>query len=1023
MGPDSDAMSRYVPLHIHSCFSPQWGVRSLAAICARAKTLGISRLALTDRNGLYGIPHFLETARSCGISPIIGAEAVNNGRRAVLLARDEAGYGNLCRLLSELHTQNDFELPERLAALRQGLTVLTDDPVVLQRLLPGAEQDLFVELSPGHGMHGALALSRQLQLPPVATTRAVLLEPADLELHRVIRAIALNTKLSRLKDDATAGANNLLAAPQDLMALFPHCPAAIDNTVRIAQSCKTDWDFSAIIFPAYRNLSADKAMVELESRARSGARRRYGGIDKQVRARLQKELAIIGEKGFAHYFLVVEEIAAQSPRTCGRGSAAASLVAYCLGITHVDPIRHNLFFERFLNPGRTDPPDIDIDFPWDERDAVLAFAFARYGTGRAAMVANQIGFKARSAVREVAKVYGMPAAQIKRVTARLSGYCESDQTAGAIAHHPLFRGEVLAAEWQNILRLAGRLQGQLRHLSLHCGGLVVVPDEIRRYVPVEMSAKGLPVIQWEKDQAEAAGLVKIDILGNRSLAVIRDALAAVSRNTGREIDYAAWQPLEDAATRALLHSGETMGCFYIESPATRQLLKRMWLGNPRADECDLFEHLVMASSIIRPAANAFIREFVHRMRGRSWTPLHPLLGEVLDETYGIAVYQEQITRLAMALAGFSAYEGDQLRKIISKKHKAGKLADYRQMFLHGGRQKGVADEVLQTIWEQILSFGGYSFCKPHSASYALVSCKAAWLKANYPAEFMAAVISNQGGFYAPFAYLSEARRMGLQVLPPDINASELHYAGAGATLRVGLMQLQGLNRQAITALLRQRRQGGPFLSFADFLDRVAIDPADGMLLVKAGCFDACEGQARRPALLWQLLARQKRCDQDGSGLLFEPDNTGLPEPCSYDEKTILNQELETVGMLLSRHPLALHRSEIDRLKPVRADRMAQWVGRYIVMIGWWVTGKTVQDKNGRPMEFVSFEDTTAIYDVTFFPRAYERFCRQLSRYRPYLLKGRVEEDFGVATLNVEWVGVLGANGRGGQGETSSSGSS
>ncbi|MEJ2471920.1 MAG: DNA polymerase III subunit alpha [Desulfuromonadales bacterium] len=1005
-------MKTYVPLHVHSAFSPQWGVRSLEEICTVAKKLGLKRLALTDRNGLYGLPHFLETAKAYDLAPIIGVEANREGQRAVLLARNEDGYSNLCRLLSDMHAHSNFRLNESLIIHRQGLTILSDDPEVLKPLLHQSRQHLFVELSPGHQMHRALALSRQLKLPAAASTRAVLIDSDDLELHRIIRAIALNTKLSRLRSEDTACEYDCLCSAQWLSEKFPHCPEAIENTLRIADACKTDWDFSATIFPAYRGLTAREADEELEHRTREGAMRRYGRIDERAEMRLRKELEMIRSKGFAHYFLVVEELARQSPRTCGRGSAAASLVAYCLGITHVDPIRHNLFFERFLNPGRVDPPDIDIDFPWDERDAVLDFAFARYGARRAAMVANQVGFKGRAAVREVAKVFGLPEAQIKTLTSRISGYWKADQTAGAIAHHPLFQGEKMSADWQEILRLAGRLRGQMRNLSLHCGGLVVVPDEIRRYVPVEISAKGLPVIQWEKDQAEAAGLVKIDILGNRSLAVIRDALAAIKRNTGREIDYATWQPLEDEKTRNLLHAGKTMGCFYIESPATRQLLKRMWISNPRTGECDLFEHLVMASSIIRPAANAFIREFVARMRGKQWAALHPLLNEVLDETYGIAIYQEQITQMVMAMAGFSAFEGDQLRKIISKKHKEKKLADYRQMFLDGGRSKGVAEDILFTVWDQILSFGGYSFCKPHSASYALVSCKSAWLKANYPAEFMAAVISNQGGFYAPFAYLSEARRMGLKILPPDINTSDLSYLGDGDEIRVGLMQIQGLGHQAARDLLREREKVGPYKSFGDLLNRLSLDLSDVTLLVKAGCFDALEGRQRRPALIWEMLAWRKSFDDDGAGLLFEPERTQLPKPEPYDQKTILSQELETLGMLLSCHPLTLHRKEVGRVKPIRADRMSEWVGKYVTMIGWWVTGKTVQDKDGRPMEFVSFEDTTAIYDVTFFPKVYARFCKKLTRHRPYLLKGKVEEEFGVATLNVGWVGYLDDNGTG-----------
>ena len=997
-------MSDFVPLHVHSCYSPQWGVRSPEEICARVRALGLRRLALTDRNGLYGIPHFLDAARAVELAPIIGAEAIVGPRRALLLVRDEAGYGNLCRLLSDLHASADFDLCRALAERRRGLVVISDDPVVLTDLRRQGREDLFVELSPGHQMHRALKLARDLQLPPVATSRAVLLESDDFQLHRVIRAIALNTKLSRLEPDQTARAGDLLLAAERLADYYPHCPEAMSNTVRIAAQCKTDWDFAATVFPAYRSLDKDAAFAELERRSRQGAHRRYGRIDARIEARLDKELQIIRAKGFADYFLVVEEIARQSPRTCGRGSAAASLVAYCLEITHVDPLRHNLFFERFLNPGRVDPPDIDIDFPWDERDRVIDFAFARYGARRTAMIANQVGFKGRGAVREVAKVFGMPTAEIKAVTARISGFWKADQTARAVTRHPLFRGDALSADWQEILRLAQRLQRQLRHLSLHCGGLVIVPDEIRRYVPVEVSAKGLPVIQWEKDQAEAAGLVKIDILGNRSLAVIRDALAAVAANTGRTVDYARWQPLADDRTRRLLRSGETMGCFYIESPATRQLLKKMWVGNPRAAQCDLFEHLVMASSIIRPAANAYIREFAARMRGKPWQPLHPLMREVLEETYGIAVYQEHITQLAMVLADFTAVDGDQLRKIISKKHKQRRLADYRQQFLAGGRRKGIAEQVLGAVWEQILSFAGYSFCKPHSASYALVSCKSAWLKANHPAEFMAAVISNQGGYYTPFAYLSEARRLGLTVLPPDINASVRPYTGRGGEIRVGFMQIQGLSGKATSALLAERELNGPFRGCRDFLARVRIDAADAMLLVKAGCFDALEGRERRPELLWLILERQQQGMKEGG--LFAEAGGVLRQPRPYDRQTVLNQELATLGMLLSCHPLQLHREAIARLRPVRAERMGEWSGRYVTMTGWWVTGKPVQDKEGRPMEFVTFEDTTGLFDATFFPQAYARFCQKLTRHRPYLLKGRIEEDFGVATLNVAWVGFL-----------------
>jgi len=1008
----------FVHLHVHSSLSPNWGVHSPEVLCAKALQLGYGSIALTDRNGLYAVPRFLNAAREAGITPIIGTEAVTAQNRAVLLARDAEGYANISRLLSDLHCRKEFDLIRALCEYRRGIVVLSDDAKLLSALKRDSEEGLFVELSPGHALHRALALSRELKLPTVATSRAVMLDTSsltptlsrgerernsDFHLHRVLRAIHLNTKLSRLQPEQTACDSDFLYPAQRMAEFFPHCPEALDNTLRVAELCRHEWDFSSTIFPAFRGLGNDSAFEELQRRSRKGALWRYGKIDETVQARLNKELGIIRDKGFSHYFLVVEEISKQSERTCGRGSAAASLVAYCLGITHVDPIKYNLFFERFLNEGRTDPPDIDMDFPWDERDAILDFAFARYGAIRAAMVANHVGFKGRSALREVAKVYGLPDFEIKEMTDRISGFWRSDQTAAAVAGHPLFQGEQLSADWLEIMATAKRLNGQLRHLSLHCGGLVIVPDEIRKYVPVELSRKGLPLIQWEKDQTEDAGLVKIDILGNRSLAVIRDAMAAVKEQSGLKIDYASWQPLEDERTCSLLRRGLTIGCFYLESPSVRLLLRKIWshTAPPETFKLDIFELLVQASSIIRPAANSFIQEYLARLQGKKWGHLHPLLESVLDETLGIAIYQEQITQIAMELAGFSASEGDQLRKVITKKHKEKKLADFRIKFFSGGLAKGVTEPVLEAIWEQILSFAGYSFCKPHSASYALLSAKAAFMKANHPAQFIAAVISNQGGYYSPFAYISEGRRLGLAILPPDINESNYPYIGIEKSLRVGLMQIDGLTRDSADKLLKERRDRGNFTSFKNFLNRVNLPRSDAERLVKAGCFDGVEGKEKRPTLLWELLHFQ----QQSTGLLFEQ-KTELPQPPGYDAKMVLRQEVESLGFLVSQHPLTLYKEQWQRHRPIKGSELIKHSGKWVTMVGWWITTKTVEDKHGRAMEFISFEDVTAIFDATFFPDVYARFCRKLSQRRPYLLKGMVEEEFGVATLRVKWVGFL-----------------
>lgn len=989
----------FVHLHVHSTYSPMRGVASLEALCAAARAQGAETLALTDTNGLYGAIRFLEAAHHAGLRPILGAELTHDHHRAVLLVKTAEGYANLCRLLSARHCDAAFELIAAVAHYRTGLIVLSDDAQALTAWKQESPHDLYVELTPGAMMHQALAFSRRTGLPPVATNRAHFVRPEEFALHRLLRAIALNTTLSRLPADACCAPTHWLAPLETMERHYPHAPHALANTQRVAEACRTDWDFKDIIFPAFRQLPDRQALALLRDKTYAGARWRYGTLSPVVRERIERELAMIEAKHYAHYFLVVEDIVRQSPLTCGRGSAAASIVAYSLGITHVDPIRHNLFFERFLNLGRHDPPDIDIDFPWDERDPVLDTVFARYGTHCAAMVANQNSLGARAALREVAKVYGMPAAEIGRTTERIMRHADFLRLDHILSPRRwaerLCRELTLREPWPEIVGLAVQLEGHFRHLGLHCGGIVIVPDEIRRYVPVEVAAKGVPVIQWEKDQTEEAGLVKIDLLGNRSLAVIRDALEAIARHTGHRIDYASWDPLTDAATLDLIRRGDTIGCFYIESPATRQLLKKLWTRMPgmRRAQADVFEYLVIVSSLIRPAANRFIREFVRRAHGGTYQPLHPVLEEVLAETHGIMVYQEDVTKVAMALADFSLEDADQLRKVLSKKHKQRQLQDYRNQFFRGATACGAAAAMIEEIWAMIMSFAGYSFCKPHSASYAQVSFKSACLRAHYPAEFMAAVLSNQGGFYSTFAYLSESRRMGLTVLPPDINTSDWAYSGAGSMIRVGLMQIKHLTLTLANRLIAERTAHGPYRSFREFLQRVNPDPAQARILIQAGCFDSIAGELTRPALIWRLHGwKESQVTPHAS--------RPLPIPPEYPASRRLQQEIDTLGFPLSQHPLDCYRDLLEGLRYIPAREMGQHVGRVVTMVGWLITEKGAETKDGEPMEFVTFEDTTALYDATLFPSAYRHFAHLLSTNRPYILEGLIEEDFNAVTLTV-----------------------
>jgi error-prone DNA polymerase len=1020
-------MTDFVHLAVRSHYSLVRGTASPEELAAAAVRLGIDTLALTDTDGVYGAVRFWEVAKAAGIRPILGAEVRAPDGAAFCLAASDAGYANLCRLLTRRHQQKGFTLAAGFD--REGLVVLAPSVELLGALARSGTADLYLALAAAPGSLDRLRAARRLGIPPVAIGDVTFLAPGDWEMHRLLRAIALNTTRDRVPAGELAPRGAWLRPPQEMERLFSFCPEAVENGARLAARCAREAPpWGSLIFPRFQGRDPEAACALLRQRAEAGVVRRYGAMSDAARARLDYELKIIREKRFADYFLVVEDIVRQSPRTCGRGSAAASLVSYALGITHVDPLEHDLYFDRFLNPGRKDPPDIDVDFCWDERDGILKYVFDTYGEAQAAMIANHVTLRLRAAVREVAKVWGLPAAEIGMVTSRLTRYGGPDDPQEAVRSDPLFRGLRLDPPWPEILRWAKRIAGCPRNLSVHCGGVVIAPGGIDRHVPVERAAKGVPVVQWEKDQAEEAGLVKIDLLGNRSLAVIRDALAAVKANHGVAIRQDAFDPLLDPATIELMRDGRTMGVFYVESPAMRQLQQKTRRGD--------FAHLVIHSSMIRPAANDYIREYVRRLRGGAYVALHPILDEVLVETYGIMCYQEDVAKVAMRMAGFSTVDADGLRKVLARKWPGRRMDDFRRQFLDGAGAHGVGDEVAGKVWDMILSFSGYSFCKPHSASYAMVSFQSCYLKAHYPAEFIAAVISNQGGYYSTFAYISEARRMGLRVLLPDVNASEKAYTGfsrdpageeraagpggdsaagtapsgaardataARGTLRVGLMQVKGLKDTGIAALLEARRRDGPFRSLESFLERVDLDPSDVRRLILAGCFDSIAGGHSRPAMMWRLLAHAERRGPKGRRqmALFEPERLDLPEPPEADAEKILRDEIETLDFLVSRHPLTLYRRELAGIRHVPASQLHRHAGRRVTTIGWLITGKLVETAKGEPMEFLSFEDTTDIYETTFFPRAYERFCRILTTTKPFVLAGKVEEDYSAITLTVE----------------------
>ena len=1006
----------FIHLNVHSSFSKGWGVGSIEELCRSARNMEMDSFALTDTNGLYGLIFFLEIARETGIRPIVGSEITMDNNRAVLLVKDREGYANLCRIISDRKCHNNFDLIDSLKARRKGLIIFSDDFRLLKSLKRDSKDDLYVEMSPGYSMHKCLAFSRENKVPPLATNRVFLINKDQFQLHRLLRAVDLNSKISRLKRDDCCREHNFFNSARSMIEQFPHAPEAITNTIEVSKRCMKDWNIFSLTFPDFEEMNNREAFDRLYHETIEGCKRRYGEITDQVRKRIDHEMKIIKEKNFSHYFLVVADLATKAPRSCGRGSAAASIVSYALGITHVDPIKHNLFFERFLNPGRIDPPDIDIDFAWDEREQVLDYLFCRHGNKKAAMVANHNTFGARSAVREVAKVFGLTEQEIGRVTEKIGFGWRLKKVWKELKHHPKMRDVEFTDPWNEIISIAVQLEDHLNHLSVHCGGVVIVPDEIRRYCPVEISANGAQVLQWEKDSVEEAGLVKIDILGNRSLAVIRDSIDLVKKDHGIRIDYADWNPLDDPKTVEIFYRGDTFGVFYFESPATRQVLTKVASGISFEEylKMDHFHLNVVVTSIIRPASNQSIRTWVSRLHGQPWEAQHPLLEPVLEETLGVMVFQEQLSQAAIYMAGFDAAEADMLRKVVTKKNREKKLKDFNERFVLGASERGVKREIIDNVWEMIMGFDGYSFCKPHSASYTMVAYKSAYLRAHYPAEFMASVISNGGGYYSTYGYISEARRMGLKVLPPDINLSEIKYTGKNKSIRVGLMQLKDLSKEARDSIVHERHINGPFTSPDTFLKRMdgKIHLQDARVLIKAGCLDSISQGINRPGLIWKALQFFGGKEESGTPTLFDYAKKPVPIARSfsnrqdYPKRTMLKHESEILGFMLSIHPLELYKDLLKDMRYVRANNLDKFIGRKVTMVGWLVTGKTVRTKEGDQMKFISFEDTTGIYETVFFPKVYNRFCHMLNASRPYVMKGKVDRDFGSINVNVQWIGFL-----------------
>lgn len=1005
-------------------------------LAGTAAKLGMEALALTDTDGLYAAVPFLRACAREGVRPILGVElteptpvilpgrdfrVLSGRRRAVLLARNREGYQAICRLVTARHMEDGFDWEARVAELPETVFVLTGDEPVLRRRVNefGRRGVSHVEVhhwgTPGSRWERdrRLEMASRLKLPVAATNAVRFVSAREYPVHRLLSALRLKTTVGRIPRGALTP-TAYLASAMEMSARFHGESAILEETVRIARECRVDLDLGRRKLPRFPVPGNGDAHLYLRGLALKGLSERYGpGSAAGARRILERELEVIRKMGLSDYFLICRDIVNQARSRfmpcLGRGSAANSIVSYCLYITHVDPMAHNLFFERFLNDQRTSLPDFDLDFGTQDRETVLDYIFEFFGRDRVAMIGTHVTFQLRGAFREAAVALGLPRGEVDEFIKRLPHFSDVGNLEEKLAASPETRDLPLDREpFAGLRKIVQRIGGYPRHMATHPCGLVIAPDALSRYMPLQRGDKGLAITQWSMVPVEEAGLLKIDILGQKGLEVISETVRTV-RQQGRPVPDDPRIFLSDSRTREWMRAGRTIGCFYIESPAMINLIRQA--------RCDDFECLTALSSIIRPGVSNYggKHSYLRRhLKLEAETVLHPLLKPILSDTRGCLIYQEQVIRIASELAELSLGEADDLRRLMSFKKNRLHLEDYRDRFYLGCRRKGIPDSVIDEIYRQVESFAGYAFCKAHSASFAMESFQSMYYKSHHPAEFMAAVLTGGGGYYGSLEYLEEARRLGIIIHSPCINGSEYRFTGADGHLRVGLMQVKSLRRETAERIIGFRKTSRPYRDLIDLLRPARMTADEARNLAMCGAMRSLGRTI--PELLWGIeiyyagLKESRAADFDPQRFRdLWNEMPSLPDP---PLPQILIWELEILGLTPSAHPFRIFPDETAqarRLRPViRSVDLAARAGRETYMLGWRVIGKKTRTRStGELMTFITFSDEWGRFETTFFPVSFRQNARELLRGRgPFLLKGCVVMEFGVPTLVAERVQLL-----------------
>ncbi len=996
----------FVQLDCRSNYSFLRGTASPGELVRRAVELGIGALGLADRDGVYGAVEFYSACREAGIKPILGAELTegregeaDGERSAVFLARNCRGWAGICRLVTSRQLDDGFSLTAAIRQAGEGgeIFVLTPFPGLVPDPVP---ENILLAIGPGTGPRQRREIARaagERGIRVAAAGPVLFSRRADFPLARLLSAVRNRTVLSSLQ--SVPDRWGWLQDEQEAGADLDDFPGALSIAGEVAEQCDFEWDLDRLHLPRYPLPPGEEAGERLRSLCLKGVRRRYRKVPSGLRERLSRELAIIADTGMADYFLLVEEIVAFARRrgipSLGRGSAAASLVCYLLSITGVDPLKHNLYFERFLNRARTDPPDVDLDFPTNRRREVIEWTYRWFGPDRVATLSTTIRFRGRSALGQAARALGLSADAARRLTRQLPSFCSLSDPERFRRDYPECRNLPWGETWfQKLLKIAGQLEGIPRHLSVHPGGVVIGPGPLTDYLALERAAGGVVVTQPDMYSVKRLGLLKIDILGQRSLAVVEDTIREIRAGGGR-IDLERIDPETDRRTGDLLAVGKTVGCFYIESPVMRSLLKRL--------QCRDFATLVAASSVIRPGVSSTgcADRYIARRRGRERAePIHPLVDPILAETAGVMIYQEQVMRVVCEAAGMSAAEADSFRRCMTKKPGWEGLERYRTKFLAGAVGKGISPEKAVELWRQIKGFGAYAFCQAHSAAFAQLSFQTAYLKSHYPAQFLAAVIANRGGFYPTGEYVQEARRLGLEILPPDVVSGGTDCRAEGAGIRLGLREVRNLKGETLLRIQAERERH-PFSSSEDFLQRVRPDRGEVRALSQAGALGSLG--LGPTAAAWRLAGGRRPAPAAPlfPGFVEEP---GVPFPIGLERKGD-RRAAETMGLGFSTlapetdERAAQLQTMFPRCLLTRSDQLAGRPGEEVEIIGSPVTGRTTRTRrSGELMKFITLEDGAGLFEVVLFPECYRRCGRLLAGPGPYYIRGKVQVDDGAAVV-------------------------